>query len=290
MALANIFWAGNWVTGRALRDVFDPLAINFWRWLIAAVILAPVALPDAMRNISVVRRHAGILFLLSLTGVVLFQSLVYLGLRSTTAVNGVLLNSSLPLFILLCSWIIDRERATPRQLVGVSISLSGILIIVARGELDTLLRLEFHAGDAWILLAMPTWGVYSVLLKRRPSEIGDVPFLFVISLAGVLMLGPWYALDAFCAAPASPTLASIAGVLYIGIAASVFAFIFWNRGVSVVGANAAGVTLHLLPAFGAMFAMVFLGESFGGFHAIGFVAILAGVVFATHRSATGASK
>src|SRR6185295_18278953 len=141
------------------------------------------------------RRHAGILLLLALTGVAVFQSLVYLGLRSTTAVNAVLLNSSMPLFMLLCSWAIERERASPRQVAGMLLSLAGILAILSRGEAGALLQLQLHAGDAWILLAMPVWGIYSVLLKRRPAGLGGVEFLFVISLAGVLMLAPFAALQ-----------------------------------------------------------------------------------------------
>ena len=196
LALANLFWAGNWVIGRALRDAIEPVTLNFWRWLIAALILAPFALPAMAANRGAIRRSAGLLLLLALTGVGLFQTLVYVGLRTTTTVNAVLLNSSAPLFMLLCSWAIERERATHRQIAGMLISLAGILVILARGEPDSLLRLEFHAGDGWILLAMPMWGIYSVLLKRRPPELGGVVFLFLISVAGVMLLAPVFVLEA----------------------------------------------------------------------------------------------
>lgn len=288
LTFANLLWAGNWVIGRALRDAFEPIGLNFWRWVVAVIVLAPFALPDVSKKLTLIRRHLDILSLLAVTGVVLYQCLVYLGLRSTTAVNAVLLNSSTPLFILLCAWIIDRERASPRQILGVLISLAGILVILSRGELNNLLAFEFHAGDAWILLAMPVWGIYSVLLKRKPSSLGGVEFMFVIALAGVLMLTPLYALELLLTPHAWPAPVSMAGVLYIGVGASVFAFAFWNHGVSVVGANAAGFTLHLLPAFGTTFAIAFLGESFGLFHAVGIITILAGVLLATWQ--TRASK
>jgi drug/metabolite transporter (DMT)-like permease len=269
LALANLLWAGNWVTGRALRDAFEPITLNFWRWLIAALVLAPFALHELARKRDTIRRHAGLLALLALTGVVIFQSLVYLGLRTTTAINAVLLNSSGPLFMLLCSWLIERESATRRQVAGMLVSLVGILVIVSQGEVAKLLELEFHPGDAWILLAMPAWGVYSVLLKRRPPELGGVSLLFAISVAGLAMLAPAFVLEALHAPPRWPTAAEAAGVLYVGLAASVGAFICWNRGVAVVGANAAGFTLHLLPAFGTALAMLFLGEAFHAFHASG---------------------
>ncbi len=281
LALANLFWSGNWIAGRALRDAFDPVSLNFWRWVVAAVALAPFALPALRGKWPLIRRHAGILALLAFTGVALFQSLVYLGLQSTLAVNAVLLNSSLPLFMLLCSWAIERERASPRQIAGMLISLAGILVILSRGDPGALLQLELHGGDAWILLAMPVWGIYSVLLKRRPSGLGGLEFLFVISLAGVFMLAPAAALSALQAPPRMPSLNEALAVLYMGLAASVLAFICWNRGVAVIGANAAGFTVHLLPAFGTLLAIVILGEAFAGFHAIGIATILAGVLLAT---------
>jgi drug/metabolite transporter (DMT)-like permease len=281
LALANLFWSGNWIAGRALRDAFDPVTLNFWRWVVAAVVLAPFALPGLRGKWPLIRRHAGILLLLAFTGVALFQSLVYLGLRSTLAVNAVLLNSSMPLFMLLCSWIIERERASPRQVAGMLISLAGILVILSRGDPAALLEFRLHAGDAWILLAMPVWGIYSVLLKRRPAELGGIGFLFVISVAGVLMLAPLAAFQALLEPPRAPSATVAAAVVYMGVAASVLSFICWNRGVTVVGANAAGFTVHLLPAFGTVLAILFLGEAFAGFHAAGIATILAGVLLAT---------
>src|SRR5437667_6932825 len=133
LALANLLWAGNWVIGRALRDAFEPVALNFWRWLIAALVLAPFALPELARARATLRRHAGLLALLALAGVAVFQTLVYLGLKTTTAINAVLLNSSAPLFMLLCSWMLERETATRRQLAGMLVSLVGLLLIVSHG-------------------------------------------------------------------------------------------------------------------------------------------------------------
>ena len=283
LALANLLWSGNWIAGRALRDSFDPISLNFWRWTIATLAMAPFALPALRGKGALLRRHAGILLILAFTGIAVFQSLVYLGLRSTTAVNAVLINSSIPLFILLCSWVIERERASPRQIAGMLLSLAGILVILSRGSPGALLELEVHAGDAWILLAMPVWGIYSVLLKRRPAELGGLPFLFVISLAGVVMLLPFTFLAAAQRPLEFPSAHEALGVLYMGLMASVVAFICWNRGVAAVGANAAGFTVHLLPAFGTLLAIAFLGETFAPFHAAGIATILAGVLLATLR-------
>ena len=283
LALANLFWAGNWVLGRALRDVFDPVTLNFYRWAIAVVVLAPFALPGLAAKRDIIRKHAGILALLAVLSVSIFQSLVYLGLQSTTAVNAVLINCSGPLFILLFAWLLDGERATLRQLAGFVVSVAGILIILSRGEFTALRQLEFHAGDAWIVLAIAIWGIYSVLLKRRPADLGGVHFLFVLSAAGTLFLAPAFAFQMLRAPLHSPTLAEALAVLYVALAASVGAFLFWNRGVAIVGANAAGFSLYLLPTFGTLLAIAFLGETFGAFHAVGIVTIVAGVILATRR-------
>src|SRR4051812_31703095 len=148
LAAANLMWSGNWILGRALREMFDPIGLNFWRWLVALVALTPFALAAAWAKRDVIRRHAGLLVFLAVTGVVMFQSLVYLGLESTTAINAVLINAAAPLFILACSWIVDREKASVRQVLGMALSFLGILVIVCHGELGRVLQLEVHRGDA----------------------------------------------------------------------------------------------------------------------------------------------
>jgi len=276
-------WSGNWILGRALRDSFDPVALNFWRWLVALLVLAPFALRGALAKRAAIRRHALLLAFLALTGVAAFQSLVYLGLESTTAINAVLINASAPAFIVVCSWLVDRERAGWRQVAGMLISFLGVLVIVCQGEPARLAQLEFHRGDAWILLAMPLWGLYSVLVKRCPPELRGVTLTFVLAAIGVAMLLPLY----FAVAPRGPlrlpSATEAGAVLYVAIGASVLAFLCWNRGVAVVGANAAGFTIPLLPVFGTVLAIVALGESFRGFHAAGFATILTGVLLATWR-------
>src|SRR5258707_2009367 len=262
LALAVLFGAGNWVLGRVLRDDFEPVGLNFWRWLVAALALAPFAIPRLRGRLGAIRGSAGLLLALSFFGVALFQCLLYEGLKPTTAVNAVLINSSFPAFMLLCSWAIERERGTRKQIVGMLISLAGIFVIMAHGDPASLVRLEFHTGDALILLAMPVWGVYSVLLKRRPPELDGIAFLFVISLVGTVLILPAFALEAWHSPPRWPGPQGVAAVLYVGLAASVAAFICWNRGVAVLGANAAGFTPHLLPPFGTPLAPALLGPSF----------------------------
>ena len=285
LVLASLFWAGNWIVGRAVRDAMPPLALTFWRWAVAALLLAPLALPRLAGKAAVVRRNRMLLFLLALTGVVAFQALAYAGLRYTSSVNGVLMNSAAPLFIVLVAWLLDGDRASARQLAGVGLSLLGILIIVDRGDLASLRQFSFNPGDFIVLLAMPVWGAYSVLVRRRPPELDSVALLFVIALIGLAVLAPLYALESWLFATPRPSWAAVGGVLYIACFPSIGAYLCWNRGIELVGANRAGFTYHLLPAFGTALAVLLLGETVQLYHLAGIATILLGVWLATSARA-----
>jgi len=245
------------------------------------LILAPVALPRLRGRGGALLRRWRLLLLYGACGVAVFTALVYLGLQTTTAVNAVLFNSALPLFTLLWSWLLERERATVRQILGLVVSFAGILLIMMRGELAELARFEFHRGDAFILAAMPVWGLYSVLLKRRPRELDGLSLLFVTAVVGTVLVLPLYLVETAFVRPAQLTPGSAATVAYLALFASIGAFLCWNRGVAAVGASRAGFTIHLLPLFGTVLAIVFLGEAVRPFHFVGFAAILAGVWLAT---------
>jgi drug/metabolite transporter (DMT)-like permease len=273
------------VVGRAVRDVMPPLALNFWRWAIAALLLAPLALPRLVGKGAVLRRHALLLLLLGLTGMALFQALIYTGLRYTASVNGVLMNSASPLFIILVAWLVDGERVTPRQLLGVALSFFGILVIMNRGDLASLRQFRFNPGDVVVLSAMPVWGIYSVLVRRRPAGIDPLVLVFILAMIGTLLLAPFYALESRFFAVPRLAWSSVGAVLYISCFASIAAYLCWNRGVELVGPNRAGFTIHLLPAFGTVLAVLTLGESVHLFHLVGIATILAGVWLATSARA-----
>jgi drug/metabolite transporter (DMT)-like permease len=287
LTVTMMCWGGNWVVGRAIRGDMPPIALNFWRWAVALLILAPFALPRLRGQGAVLRRHWRLLAGLGGSGVVMFQLLAYLGLQSTTTVNAVVMNSAAPIFIIMCSWLIDRDGASPRQIAGMVISFLGIVTIMEEGNLAALADFKVKLGDVVILSAMPFWGLYAVLLKRRPRELDPIGLLFSIAVAGVVMLTPLYALEtAFIRTPAL-TPGSVEAALYVGIFASIVAFFCWNYGASVVGPNRAGFMLHLLPAFGTIFAIIFLGESLHLYHVIGIGTILVGVLLATSAGPPG---
>jgi len=284
LSLCSLIWAGNWVVGRAIRDTVPPAALAFWRWSIAALILAPIVLPRLKGQGRVLLRHWKVLVLLGGTGISLFQFLVYTGLRYTGAVNAMLMNSALPLFMVLVAWLIDRQKVTARQVAGMVVSFGGILVIMNRGDWSTLRDFSFNPGDLVILAGLPVWGIYSVMLRRRPRELDGLSFIFVVSVIGAAFLAPAYALESRLLQPAQLTWSAVAAVLYVALFASIAAYLCWNRGVDMVGPNRAGFTQHLIPAFGTALAVIFLGEEVHLFHAVGIATILAGVWLASARS------
>jgi drug/metabolite transporter (DMT)-like permease len=267
--------------GRAMRDLMPPVALNFWRWVVAVLIIAPMALPRLRGKSLVIRRHWLLLLSLGATGIALFQVLVYEGLRNTTTVNAVLMNAAAPLFIILCTWLVDRDRASLRQIAGLAVSFVGIVVIMDQGNLSALGDFRFDVGDLIVLAAMPVWGIYCVLLKRRPHELDGVALLFLTSLAGLLVLTPCVVAEAVLFKAPTLSLATVGGALYLGLFASVLAYFCWNYGVAAVGPNRAGFMIHLLPGFGTLFAVLLLGEQVRLYHLIGIGTILAGVTLAT---------
>ena len=281
LTLCSLIWAGNWVVGRAVRDSLPPAALAFWRWSIAALVLAPVVLPRLKGQGDVLLRHWKVLALLGGTGISLFQFLIYTGLRYTNAVNAMLMNSAMPLFMVLVAWLIDGHKVTPRQVAGMTVSFCGILVIMNRGDWSTLRDFSFNPGDLVILAGMPVWGVYSVVLRRRPAELDALSLVFVLSVIGALFLAPAYALETLFLPSALLSWSAVGAVLYVALFASIAAYLCWNRGVDMIGPNRAGFTQHLIPAFGTALAMLFLGEEVHLFHAVGIATILLGVWLAS---------
>jgi drug/metabolite transporter (DMT)-like permease len=255
----------------------SPLSINLLRWAIALAVLLPVTLGGLRRHRQLIARHWKLIGVLGLTGIAAFQTLVYLALSTTTAINTLLLLSLAPAMIALASWAVLGERTSAAQLLGIAVAFAGALILVARGNIGAIAALSFGSGDLWMLLAVILWTAYSLLLKQAPRELPHLVLLAASCAAAVALMLPLYLWLAPSGRMLPADWQSWCGLLYIALAASVPPFLLWNRGVASIGPSRAGSFIYLMPLFGAVLAFLFLGEEPQAYQLAGGIAIFAGI-------------
>lgn len=278
LGLTILFWSGNSIIGRAARDSVPPLTLAALRWIGATLILLPFALPHIRRDWPAVRSHWRIILVLGLTGVASFNTLLYLGLGYTTASNALLIQASTTPLILLIAWILERQQTSVLRLMGTALSMAGVMIVVVQGQLETLLHLRLNAGDLLVLVASVLWAAYTVLLPRRP-DLHPLSFLGLTFIIGVIVVTPLsvHELRQGARIVASPMTA--ATIAYVTIFPSIIAYVFYTRGVSLVGSSVAGQFINAMPLVGALLAVLLLGEPLATYHFVGMAMILAGIVW-----------
>jgi drug/metabolite transporter (DMT)-like permease len=284
LTLTALFWSGNFVLGRGIRELIPPVSLNFWRWAGALLILMPLAMPRLRRQWPLVRQNWRLLALLSIPAISLFSTFIYTALQSTTTTNTVLVNAMTPIFIGLAGWMMFGVRMRPRQVVGVLISLAGLLFLITRGDWTTLTRFAFSRGDLWTLGAASAWAFYSVMLRKRPLAMDPLVFLAALTALGLLFLLPFYLLELGAKGGFAVSWAGMGGIAYMAVFPSVLAYIFWNRGVDMVGANRAGIFIHLMPVFTILLAAIFLGERLHPYHLMGMGLIFTGIALTSLSS------
>lgn len=277
------FWAGNLVLGRALGPVFPPVSLAVGRWVVALVALAPFVWHQAWQERALLKRHWLLIAACGAFGIAGYNALGYLALQTVPAASVAFLNSTLPLMVPLAALVLGVERITWKALAGIAISFAGVSWIVARGDLASLLALRLGGGELLVLLAVFNYAVYSVLLRRKPAALSPLVFLAATMAAGLLVLMPFWAFELARGARIPTDMASVGAVVYIGLFASLFAFILWNRCVAMLGATVTGVSFHLVALFTALLAFLVLHEAVRSFHVVGIALILLGFLVTTLR-------
>ena len=282
LALSSLFWAGNFIVGRALHEVIQPLELNFWRWSFALLILMGMNIHNLTGWFGL-KKFWRYQLALALTGIVAFHSSVYVALQTSQAVNALLFLSLSPIIIVLGSWLLYRDRINLMQIAGIFISLAGVLILLSQGSISTIMTLQVNIGDVWMLFATIMWSIYSILLKQRPTELSQISLLTgsVLSAVVILFFLVWLEPDSSFSLDFNPDV--ILGIVYVGIFASVLAFLFWNYGVIKLGPNRAGVFLHLMPLFGAVLSINILHESIEIYHMLGALFIFSGIAVSSRH-------
>ncbi len=278
LVLTILFWAGNFNLARAIHADVPPLGLSFWRWAVAALILLPFAWPSMRATLPLARVHWRLVLALAVLGIAGFNSLVYLGLQTTTATNGVLLQSVTPITMILLAGLVLHEKSTLMQWVGIVVSLLGVLVIITRADVTVLRHFAFNRGDVWILLATLDWSLYTVLLRKLPDGLKGLPILgFTVSI-GALVILPLYVYESVTFHTMPITAVSVASIAYVAIFPSLLSYMFWNHVTHRLGVNRTGQFSHLMPVFGILLATLLLGERLQLFHALGMLLVAAGLL------------
>jgi drug/metabolite transporter (DMT)-like permease len=284
LAAANLFWAGNIVLGRGLAGQLPPISLAYWRWTGAFVIAVGFAWPRLKADLPPMIRSWKMMLLLSATGIASYNTLSYIGLTSTSALNALLLQSATPLVIIVWAYLLFREAPTARQTLGVLVSLAGVAAIAGHGSLEALGYLRLNRGDLWVLAALVIYAFYCVMLRKRPT-VHPLSFLVVAMGLGSLMMLPFMLGELATGARIHGEPSSYLAIAYTSVLPSFVAYLFFNRGVELIGAGPAGQSMHLMPLFGSILAVVFLNEQFQIYHAFGIAMIALGILLASFDSA-----
>ena len=285
LSLAILAWSGNWVIARGMRHEIGPVAMGFWRWCLALLLILPFCREELRLKWNVVRQNWWRMTLLGILGAVAFNTMIYVGLQYSRSTDSTLFNSIVPIYIVVISWLIFGERISRRQGLGITLSLTGVLVIVSRGHLSSLLEMNINVGEIWILVAMLLWSIYTVLLRWRPPELSAVAFLTAMLLFSLPALLPIYAWELHQRGGFELSSSTVLTLAYYATVPSVTAYLMWNRGVAQVGANRAGLMSHLMPIFTVALSVVFLGEQVYAFHFLGALCVFGGIALTTSNSA-----
>jgi len=277
LVLTALFWAGHWIVARAVHLEVTPASLSFWRWATAIAVLWPLAGRQLVRDWPVIRAHWKAIAFFSLTGNAVYNMVGYYGIRETTATNAVLIQSVTPALIPLFGLLLFRERIGFRALVGVAVSFCGVVAIVARLDLHVLANLQINRGDLFLLANVALWALYTVCLRWKPPSLSQLSFLLACSLFGMVPMLPIYAADLAAGGRMALAWGPVLTILYLGIFPSVACFLMWGKGVQAIGPGPAGAYLYLIPPFGALMAIAFLGERLHLYHVVGMALIFAGV-------------
>lgn len=279
--LAVIIWSGNFVIARDVIKQIPPISLNFYRWLLASILLAPFAWRSTRESWPLIRRHMPYFFWISLLGISLFNSFVYIGAHYTTAINMALIGTtSSPIMVVILARIFLKEKIYLAKAIGTLLCITGVLFLLSHGNLNNLLHLHFGTGDLWLLLAGLSFAIYNILVRKKPKELKPLPFLFTIFSLGTILMTPLFFWEVSYSAPVKWDLHLMGSVLFLGLGASVICFFIWNIAIAKLGAGRTALFGNLIPVFSSLEAVAILNEQISFFHWVSFCLVVAGLVIA----------
>ena len=284
LILASLFWSGNFIVGKAASTFeIPPFSLNFYRWLFAWLILLPFTYKELINKKNYILNNKVFFIILGITSITIFNSIVYYSLNFTQVISGVLMISTIPVMIMFISSLLNIEKTNIFQIIGVVLSLTGVVFIITKADLELIKNLDFNKGDLTMVIAMLSWATYSALLKKKKYEISQIALLQVVITFGFIFLIPIYFIEMNMGYLIKLEKPFYLTLTYVVIFPGLASFFFWIKGIAIIGANRAGVFLHLMPIFGAIMAMIIFDEKFMFYHFLGAIFIIAGITLSNKK-------
>ena len=285
LVLTTLFWSGNFIVGKA-ASTYDipPFSLNFYRWLFAGLILLPFTFKEILNKKSYIFNNIGFFIILGITSITIFNSTVYYSLYYMQVISGVLMISTIPVWIMFISSMLGIEKTNKFQVFGVILSLLGVLFIITKSDLNVIKNLAFNKGDLIMAIGMFAWALYSALLKKKSYEISQITLLEVVIITGLIFLIPVYILEMNFGNQIVVGKPFILTLTYVVLFPGLASFFFWIKGISIIGANRAGVFLHLMPVFGSIMAIILFDEKFMYYHLLGAIFIIGGITLSNKKN------
>ena len=284
LILTTIFWSGNFIVGKA-ASIYNipPFSLNFYRWLFAFLILIPFTFRELIKKKDYILNNIIFFLVLGITSITIFNSIVYYSLYYTQVISGVLMISTIPVWIIFISSLLNIEKTNIFQIMGVILSLTGVLFIITKADLNLIKNLEFNKGDLTMIIAMFSWAIYSAFLKKQKFKISQFALLEIIIIIGLIFLTPVFLFELSHGKVVEPNTSFFMILTYVVIFPSLLAYFFYIKGISIIGANRSGAFLHLMPIFGAIMALVIFNEKFMYYHFLGVICIIVGITLSNKK-------
>ncbi len=281
---ATALWSGNFIIARGLNESISPISLAFWRWVVAVIVFLPFALKPLITEWDILKENIPYLSITSLLGITIFNTLIYIAGHTTTAINLSLISITFPVFIIILSRIFFHELISVNKGFGIIFVAAGVVLLITKGTLSRLLNISFAIGDVWMLAAAITFAIYSILLKRKPEQLSIWAFQLSTFILGLIFLFPFFIWEYVTVPPIEFDAKTVVSILYVGVFASLSAFVLWNKAIAKVGPSKAGMIYYTLPLFSGFLAHLFLKEDIGMMHFYCVLLIVSGILTANYES------
>ena len=278
LVCATLFWAGNFVVGKiAFLTNIPPLSLVFYRWLLVWLVLLPFTFKEILKHKDTILDNLPLLFFLGFTSVGLFNSFTYLSLIHTQVINSTLFNTAIPAVIIFLCFLFKVEKTNKFQILGLIISVLGILSIITKLDIEILLSLNFNKGDIIMIGGVITWGIYSTLLKKKKFTLPLLTLVHVICTFGLICVVPQFLYEFSQGQFIKIDINLFYILIFLALFPSIGSYYCWAGAVSIIGANRAGIFLSLIPLFSTIMAIIFFDEQFNFYHSLGAILIILGL-------------